>query len=254
MPRRLAKQLIYGVFYLLVLGAVSFVVYLLFFRTPASCTNGKQDSGEEGIDCGDVCSNVCLPANFQQIELIGNVSLFKPSAATIELAAKIQNGNFDLAAKSFNYSFDVTDAAGVKVDTISGTSFIYGGEVKYIIAIKTGVRYQAAGASFSVGNPVWAKAAAYVRPKMSGALNKQISVTSTTVVVSGAVADKDVISVTDTMITGLFYDQYGTLAGVSQTEIGALDPEMQKNFTLIHPAAANIVPEKTDIIITAQHP
>jgi hypothetical protein len=254
MSRRLGKQLVYGFLYIALLGGFMLVVYILFFNSGASCTNERQDPGEEGIDCGKICGDVCIPEDFKPIRAIGPVQVFRPSASLVELIAKVQNSNLALSARSFDYKFEIKDVDGSLVDTISGTSYIYNGEVKYIVAIKTGVSYRAAAADFEASNPSWVKADEFYRPEMSGVLDKQIAVGSTTINISGAVINKDITSVDSIGITALMRDQYGILLGVSQTVLGGLDAGERKQFSMQHPVMPGIVPDKTEIIINAEHP
>ncbi|MFH1246427.1 MAG: hypothetical protein V1489_01460 [Candidatus Liptonbacteria bacterium] len=254
MSRRLRKQFIYGLLYLSIIALIAVAVYYTFLRPGPSCTNGRLDPGEEGLDCGSVCAKVCIPVDLAPLKTVGSVQLFKPATSTIELVAKAQNSNQGLAAKSFSYSFDIFDASGNKVDTIFGDSYMYAGEVKYIAAIKTNVPYDAVRATFGTGAVSWVKNADYARPVMSGVLSKQITTTSSTVTVQGRIADKDVIGVDNVTVTALFYGEFGSLLGVSETELGPLAPEEDKQFTILHPAVVGIAPQRTDLIITVKRP
>lgn len=251
MSRRLQKQFLYGLLYVSVLLGAILLIYVAFVRPAPGCGNGRRDAGEEGVDCGGACANVCVPEDVRAIEIIGPVRIVQPNSRIVELAAKIQNSNVAIAADAFPYRFDIIDETGRVADSVSGESFIYGGEVKYLIAIKTGVAYRPASVELTIGAPHWVDAENYKKPVVGGIQDRLVRLTSSTVEVSGKVANKDIVALDTIVVTTFFYNDLGLLAGVSETELDGAAPEERKNFTVIHPAISGVVPERTEIFITA---
>lgn len=90
-----------------------FVVY-----TPPSCTDGKQNQGELGTDCGGPCSRLCNSQFFQPI------ILWARSAPVVKgvynIVAYVENNNLDGAAKQVPYRFKLYDAEGVLIRERTG--------------------------------------------------------------------------------------------------------------------------------------
>lgn len=252
MSRRLAKQLAYGSFYLAIVLGISLFVYFSFIRSGPSCMNGRQDAGEEGVDCGGVCSNTCLPTSLRTIEIVDQVRLFRSHPGTLEVLAKIQNGNSEFASPSFTYVLNVHNEAGDIVDTVTGQSFIYGSDVKYISIVKNRITYAPAYVELTILSPRWVKASDYQRPLLSGIQDQTIDVSSTTVAISGRIVNLDSVTIARMVVTALFYDSLGLPIGISHTEIGHTVPEERKPFTVLHPAFIDVAPEKTQIFISAE--
>ena len=131
---RRAKQLIYGALYLIILVGIVAGVRALFFRPVASCFDVIQDQGETGVDCGGPCAKVCTPATLQDISATGDIYVFNPSAGHYTLLAQVANANAEFGTENFGYTFNLYDAAGNLLQSLPGQSFIYAGEVKYLLA------------------------------------------------------------------------------------------------------------------------
>ena len=67
MQSRFLKQFIYGVLYLGILSGLSYGVYAFVVRQP-NCTDGRQNQGESGIDCGGPCTS-CELRQLKPIEI-----------------------------------------------------------------------------------------------------------------------------------------------------------------------------------------
>ncbi|MDI6717732.1 MAG: peptidoglycan-binding domain-containing protein [Patescibacteria group bacterium] len=131
MDRKSAKQIIYGIGFLLVFFAILTGVYFIFLKPAPSCFDNKQNGNETGIDCGGQCMT-CGIKNTLSLEISWTKS-FSNGAGKMILASEIKNPNLNYGAKDFSYSFDVYGKGGEKSGYI-GHSFIYAGEVKYLLA------------------------------------------------------------------------------------------------------------------------
>lgn len=249
---RPGKQIIYGLVYFFIIALLIAFIYVEFLRAPSGCANGRLDKGEEGVDCGDICGNTCVPNDLQKIEAAGSINLFSAAPRTIGLAVKIQNANSGLAARSFSYQFNIYDSSGARVDAIRGNSFIYAGDVKYLTAIKTGIDYVPYGADLEIGEPDWVKSEKWQRPELSGIQGLKTSVSSSSVKISGKVANQDAATLVSMKIVAIFNDQYGFPLGISETEIENVAPEEAVNFTILHPYVSGIDISRTIFNISAK--
>src|SRR3989344_800500 len=57
MDPRKKKQLIYGSIYILIIAGIISGIY--FYKTRPTCFDAVQNGGEQGIDCGGKCAQVC---------------------------------------------------------------------------------------------------------------------------------------------------------------------------------------------------
>lgn len=101
----------------------------LIFRSPATCFDGKQNQGEEEIDCGGPCS-AC-----QEMSLAPRVlwaKAFLVEEDSYDLAAEIENQNINYGAEILPYTFKIYDSKNNLIKEKSGKSYIMPREKKYI--------------------------------------------------------------------------------------------------------------------------
>ncbi len=244
------KQIIYGIFYLVIFGGIFYFVYLAF-RAPAGCTNGRQDSGEEGVDCGGVCLNICLPLNFEDIKVSGVVDILKINQNQTVLVADIQNSNQDIAAKGFEYSFEVKNEQNEVIGSVPGKSFAYAGELKPLVGFfRSKDAGQVASAEIKFSKTEWIKASEFPRPAVDF-VEKRTNQTDTGVEAVGRIINRDVIDLAKVEVVAIFKNEYGSIVGVSQTELEKVGPGESRSFRVSHPAITNLDPYRTEYTFSA---
>lgn len=240
MTRRTRKQLIYGAFYLSVfLGIIS----LFYFRIKPSpsCFDGIQNQGEEGVDCGGPCVNVCIPGNIKPVSVVGQPLVFRPDRSHITLLVEVGNPNQNYASKNFSYIFSLYDDKGALVQSFPGSSYIYGGEVKYIIfpnapAPQNDWSY----ARFAVKNTGWVPSAEFPGPPRLDLIGAKTAVSGNNLIVNGQAVNNDTITLSKIKIIAVLKGKLGQVAGASQTEIDTLIPNESRPFVILHPFIPNI--------------
>ncbi len=168
MDIRRTKQVIYGAFYLIVWISIFALAYRSFFYAPPSCFDHIQNEGETGVDCGGPCAAACIPTNLNNISLVGsqgggtssaNPVVFLSSSGHYTLLAEVKNANSGFAARSFDYQFDLYDASDTFIMSVPGRSFMYAGEVKYLLAANIAVASATVDhAALAIGNIDWVPA------------------------------------------------------------------------------------------------
>ncbi|MDP2655835.1 MAG: hypothetical protein Q8P17_04975 [bacterium] len=127
---------------LLIVGAVvtaflTVVFITTFYKTP-SCTDGKQNQDEAGIDCGGSCAYLCIaqqvPPTVLFTKTLQNIS------GRVDIIAEVENKNANAAAKNVPYAIALYDANQVLVKEISGTLDLPPGAVVpvYVSGVTTG--------------------------------------------------------------------------------------------------------------------
>ncbi len=253
MPRRLRKQILYGAFYLLVLAVLGGGIYFAFFKPAQSCYDKIQNQDEVEVDCGGVCSNICTPVKIKPIELYGQILTLRPDAEHMSLVAQINNPNLDYSAKGFSYTFSLYDSSGTVIKSLTGTSFIYLGEAKYILVANV-PRVDFSRVSFMAKNTEWVPSKDATGPPNLALVGAQVNVKEGKLVVEGSIANKDIIIVGQVTVLALFYGNLGQIAGASQTEVTDLSLGETRAFSVVHPNIENIDLTATKIFLYAERP
>ena len=247
---RFLKQLVYGVGFLAVLGAVIFGFYLIFLKQPQSCFDKKQNQGEEGIDCGGPCEQFCVASDTKPVELLGKPRVFYVGGNS-SLLAQVQNPNSALALERFDYEFALKGDGGAVLKTISGSSFIYAREVKYLFVPRLDISAaQVQSVDFVFKNPAWIPAEDFVKPVVR-AQNFRTEPEGGDLAVSGTVINEHSRSVRSVSVIAVFYGKFGQSLGASQTVIDNVAVGESRPFTVRYPKDPDIVPEKTEVFVFA---
>ncbi len=127
---RLSKQLLYGLVFLAIIGIIVWWLYRLAVPAP-TCTDGIQNQGEEGVDCGAVCGKSCPPA---LIPLENNgVQLIHNADGYWDALAYLENPNGVYGASRVDYVFKATGAAGNVLATRTGFTYVNPAQPKYLV-------------------------------------------------------------------------------------------------------------------------
>ncbi|MFZ1074834.1 MAG: hypothetical protein WAN50_00455 [Minisyncoccia bacterium] len=108
-------------FILLIIGSVvaaflAVVLIATFYKSP-SCSDGVQNQGETGIDCGGPCPYRCALDEQPPVVLFTQVL---PNNGRTDIIASVENKNIDAAAKDVPYTIALYDANHAHLRDISG--------------------------------------------------------------------------------------------------------------------------------------
>lgn len=133
---RFFKQFLFGIIFLVILGGVGFGIYKVVKPAP-TCFDKIQNQGEEAVDCGAVCGNIC-ESSIKPIET-RNSYLFKikePSSVgdTFDFDAlfRVYNPNTQLGSAWVNYVLTIFDDQNQVLLQKPGRFYILPGQTKYI--------------------------------------------------------------------------------------------------------------------------
>lgn len=254
MELRERKQLIYGTIYGLFWLTIFIYTYVQFLKPAPSCFDNIQNQGEQGVDCGGPCAAVCLPKNLQKISTIGDVSVFPSSPGHYTLLGQVVNKNAGFASPSFDYRFDLYDGSGASVGTLSGHSFIYAGEVKYLLAPNVNVAGIVNRATLTVFHPSWVAAGTLGLAPSLNARPTTNTISTTTLSVNGEVTNNDISRFTNILIVAVFYDINNSPAGSSQTVVYRIAPNESATFSVLYPFTPAIDLARTKFFAYALRP
>jgi hypothetical protein len=245
------KQVVYGIFYLIVLGGLVTGIYLLFLKPAPSCFDNVQNEGEQGVDCGGPCGKVCLPSGIQPIVPIGTVGVFSPLAGHKTILAQLENANADLAASTFDYTVTLYGADGSStVATFDGTSYAYADETKYIVLPNEPLSASTtvSRADIAISNVQWVPVSQMgTAPKFAFTNLESAAGANGFITVNGNITDRDVSSFGNIIIVAIFNNAAGMPIGASQTELDSLAPNATQGFSVSYPALPTIDVSATEL-------
>lgn len=132
--RRLFKQIFIGVIYLAIFGGLGTGAFFLFRPTPVPLPP--------------------LAPTIYPIEIIWS-QVFSSGADTYSTAVKIRNPNTNFGASNFNYTVNLYDTNNVLMKILTGKSFIWPGESKYIVEGGINLPKAPVKAVSDIENPTW---------------------------------------------------------------------------------------------------
>ena len=117
------KRQIFYVFILIVFVAgFAFLIISPRFTKPPSCTDGKQNGAETGVDCGGNCEKACT-SQVDEISVIWARS-FRVIPGRYNAVAYLENHNKSAAINKITYRFRFADRNNVYIGKREGTTFI----------------------------------------------------------------------------------------------------------------------------------
>lgn len=106
--------------------AIAASVFIFFKLTEPTCSDGKQNQKEEGIDCGGSCYTLCL-GEIKDISVIWARPL-KVVGNKYDIIAIADNRNLRLRSESVKYRFKIYDERNILIATKEGETFINPGQ------------------------------------------------------------------------------------------------------------------------------
>ncbi len=248
------KQFVYGSIFLTLAISLIFGGYFLLVRPAPSCFDKRQNQGEEGVDCGGVCEQFCYPAVVKPITKTGDAKIFSIDERRSNVLVEVQNANTSLAAKRFEYTLRFYGEDGIQIDTVSGESFIYAEEVKYVLYPSVSIpRRNINRVDFEVTNVEWASSEAFKKPNVS-IQDQAVRVVGREIRVTGTVVNQDLRTLPNVEIVALFYGTFRQIAGASRAEVEEVGVDERRQFTVIYPESSIIVPENAKVFVHAYRP
>jgi len=220
------RQLFYVgvlVLFFLILG---FLVVYPYFNRPPSCTDGRQNGSETGVDCGGLCEIAC-------IESVSPLTVFwartfEVAAGRYNAVAYIENPNKSQAIRSVKYKFRFADKNNVYIGSREG-----------VTPIPPAGRYAIFEPAINVGNsvpvyttfeftetPIWRE----VPRDLSGQVkvqvaNMELTGETSTPRLTANIRNNSLFTIPNVAAIALLYDRGGNVIAASRTFIEKLPGE-----------------------------
>jgi len=235
---RVFKQIMIIIGYLVFFGVVCFGVYYVFIRVTPTCSDGKQNQDETGIDCGGACAKQCeLPLNAKDI-VTSEVAFVLGGQNSYDVLAKIYNPNDIAGASRFAYTLTLRDAAGTIIAEKSGTSFILPQETKYLFEFHLATGARPVQATMEISQVVWERFQGYAeRPQVTVVQQAYDRIQSGPGfgVATGLVVNDSPYDFRSLLVKVVLRDVSGRPLAINSTEMLTMLSKEQRDFRLVWP-------------------
>lgn len=238
MSSRLIKQFLYGLAYAAVLISFLFGVYYLFFKKPPTCFDGRQNQGEEDVDCGGPCPS----CEIRTLSPLVSAKAFVLPAGrdAVSAVAEVRNPNLNYGAESFDYEFVVSGPFGEKSSSLKGKSFIYAAESKYLLEAPVAMNIRdIASVEVFLSNFSWKSRRDFPQPMISfREINHRFS--DDRISVEGVIVSGETIRLPRVFAGAILYGKNGDPLSVARTELRDVAAFQERFFKITFPAGINL--------------
>lgn len=243
----LKRQILYiSVLLTFFLGLGILVIYPQFNKVP-TCTDGKQNGEEAGVDCGGACAKACL----NQVDEISVIwaRTFKIVPGRYNAVAYLVNHNKSAAINKINYRFRFADKNNLYIGKRDGSTYVPPGGAFPVFepAIDLGNSSPVYTTFEFTESPSWT----YIpQEKIEQAKvlvsNLSLGGTEDKPRLSAVVKNNSLLTIPDVSLVAILYDASRNAVSTSRTLIQKLGPNEKEvvTFTWPEPFDTQVVTEE----------
>jgi hypothetical protein len=235
-----------------IIGAVAmtFLSVLLtsvLYKTP-SCSDGVQNQGEAGIDCGGPCPYLCTAQ--EQPPTILFTKTISNGAGRTDVVASIENSNPTAAAVSVPYTVMLYGAGQVLVQTVTGTVDLPPASIVpiFIPGVSSG-KQKALQAFLTIdaSAPQWFTwvGTAVVKPVVT---STTLSGSVSTPRIDAILTNASVTALSAVPVIVLIHDAQGNIIAASQTVVPLIPAQGQATATFTWQGAFSSTPAVIEVL------
>lgn len=214
------------------LFVVIYGLFLVFWYTPPTCTDGKKNGDEIGVDCGGSCTIVCPTQTIDPI--VRWARTLRVAKGMYNSVAMIENPNISSATLGIPYSFKVYDKDGILIVERKGVTFIPANSVFAVFegGVATGERIPARTTFEFMGPFTWVRQNAQniLTTSQRNLSDEDIAPRLETTITNTAFTPVD-----NSEVVAIVSSGDGNAIGVSRTFVDHLDAQGQKNVVFTWP-------------------
>jgi hypothetical protein len=216
-----------GSFVLIAVLVVGGIFWKLIYRAP-TCSDGKKNGDEKGIDCGGSCKNLCTSDALTPIVLWSKI--FNISGDVYSAVAYVQNPNINSKNPKATYTFKIYGANNSVIVTKEGEVSIP--KNKKFAVFETGIiikgnKPKSAGFEFKSFSP-WEKEVG--QEEGISVEYGTLTGTSTTPKLNGAISNDSLQNISKIEITAFILDNNENVIGASRTFVDNLLKGTSQDF------------------------
>ncbi len=222
--------------YLAIFSIIAFVIYLIV-RPDATCSDGKQNQAEKGIDCGGPCSPCKEIFEAKDLD-VQEVIFLSAENGSYDVVAKINNSNEKAGSANFGYTFTLKDGAGSIISSREGNTFILPSDTKYIVEIGLNISGGAIPASveFAVKEIKWEALEGALKPQI-GIYEKSFGIDPSGVGsrAEGTLRNESIYDLKKIEIAIILRNERGKIVGINKTLRESVRGKEQQDFQVTWP-------------------
>jgi hypothetical protein len=241
------KQVIYGIFYIVIIGGVGYGVFIMARGTP-TCFDNRQNQQEEEVDCG----GSCVPCALKRLKPItaSPVTLISNPDDSLSLFFEVSNANANYGAEKFSYTVTLYNTSGAPETNFSRTSFIYPSEIRTIAEV--GLSFTGASiarAEVTISDLVWREGTLFSKPLIE---TREVSVSVDPLKhelrIQGLVSNKNSFGLARVGI-GAIVNSENMPLGVSKTAVTDLAAFEERAFSIFIPWTESASVAVSDVLL-----
>jgi len=228
---------LHHVFLLILTGFIA-ALYFLFFYTAPTCTDGKKNGKEAGVDCGGMCTQVCEEKITGKAFVIEELAIMPGGTGRYDVLGRIQNPNSTEGASSFRYVIELKDSTGKVIATREGKSYILPQERKSLIEVGIASELAPQEATLRIEDLVWERFSGYQEKPNINIYQKRYNQISGGVGFGeafGLVANESSFDFRSLIVKVVLRDSTGKPLAVNQTEMRTVTSGEERDFRLVWP-------------------
>ncbi|MHB1316277.1 MAG: vWA domain-containing protein [Minisyncoccota bacterium] len=215
------RKLIYLTVPALIMLLLGFFVFIKYFSTKPSCSDGKQNGDETGLDCGGSCQLLCTSDTLSPV--VRWSESFLVSGSVWNAGAYVENPNISSEAPKASYVFRLYDEKNLLITEVTGETFVPKNK-KFLVfypSIETGGRVVKRTEFEFTGEIMWFTKDAH-EPDLK-VIHNPIEKSTTAPLISGVVENVGVVQSPPVELSVIIYDGRGNAIGISRTYVDSID-------------------------------
>lgn len=240
------RQLIY---FLVVLAVVLLLValptFLLVYKAP-TCSDGKQNQGEAGIDCGGPCVRLCSNQALDPVVLWQRP--LKVASGLYNVVAYLENPNISSGALNVPYRIKIYDAANLLLGERKGLAYIPPHKTFAIFegGFETGDRVPARASFEFLTPPIWL--AGFASEPTLQISNKSLETVSGTPKLTATLINPTTSLLPRVEVVAIVYSSDDNALAASRTVLSDVAKDSQTQLVFTWPEAFSGVGTKIELI------
>ena len=230
----LKRQILYVLIVILFFAVVAFLIIYPKLNVAPTCSDGKQNGTETGIDCGGSCARACI-AQVDPISILWSRA-FKVIPGRYNAVAYLENHNKDNAIYKINYRFRFADANNIFIGKREGSTFIppSGKFAVFEPAIDIGNSIPVYTTFEFTEAPVWAQVSEEKIQQLKVFVSDvKLKNEDTIPTLSATIHNGSLFTVPEVSVIAILYDAFGNAISASRSYLDILSAEETRdlNFT-----------------------
>ncbi len=229
----------YGTGLSVILLLLSFWGYMSWFYTAATCTDGRQNGDERGVDCGGSCSYICaIDVSPLKVDWARS---FEVTSGVYNAVAYVENINASAAAPEVAYTFSLYDDQGL-ITSVEDTTFLPPNSVYPVFAGRIATGGRVPTKTFLDLKPVEKWTTAVSSRDQFTVKDRELSDADVKPKLTATLVNNGLTSLYNVEVVATIFNSEGTALTASRTLVDKFDPraEQQVVFTWPEPIAKTI--------------